>query len=263
MSAGACVGKPAIGRSLCHYQTFLLEKPVKSSFLTHSLSAAVRIAACFALAGTVWSAVQAADKLPEVSSDGLHLVPNTKVRAVYAKPGASLAKYTEVKILDCFVQFADNYQRDYNLNEIGLQGRVSTQDMENIKQKLADEFKKVFTDVLQKDGHPVVDNVGPNVLLLRPAIINLEVTAPDLKTAGMSRTYVTSAGQMTLYMEMYDSATSELLARVIDPQAAERGGMGFQANSVTNKAEADQVLRRWAKLLSTRLGEVSQPVAGE
>jgi hypothetical protein len=105
----------------------------------------------------------------------------------------------------------------------------------------------------------VVDNTGPEVLLLRPAIINLDVTSPDTMSAGFSTTVVASAGQMTLYMELYDSASSTLLARVIDPQAGREGGV---ANRVTNTAEADQILRRWADLLSKHLGDLKQNAPG-
>ena len=212
----------------------------------------------FALLATLPAALLAREKLPEVTSDGLHLVPHTKLYAVYAKPGATLDQYTQVKILDCYVQFKANYQRDYNMQEIGLEGQVTTQEMENMKKWLSAEFTKVFTEQLDKGGHEVVDTVGPNVLLLRPAIINLDVTAPDTMRAGIDNTFTASAGQMTLYMELYDSATSELLARIIDPEAGQEGGMMMEANRVTNSAEADQILRRWADLLNTHLAEVKQ-----
>ncbi len=64
---------------------------------------------------------------------------------------------------------------------------------------------------MTEKGFPVVDEAGPDVLLLRPALINVDVAAPDIMTAGMQNTYVRSAGAMTLYMEMYDSATSTLI----------------------------------------------------
>ena len=69
----------------------------------------------------------------------------------------------------------------------------------------------------------------------------------------MTRTFVASAGQMTLYMEMYDSATSTLIARVIDPEAGDTGGIAMAANRVTNMAEAERILHRWAKLLNDHL----------
>lgn len=199
--------------------------------------------------------VMAKDELPEVSSDGLHLVPDTKVFAAYVQPGATLDQFTKVMILDCYVDFIKNWQKDYNLDEIGLSGRVSDKDAEKIKQRLAEEFKKVFVEELGKNGHEVVEEIGPDVLLLRPALINVDVVAPDIMSAGMSRTYIRSAGSMTLYLELYDSSTSTLLARVIDPQA-DRDGFAQSANRVTNRAAAGRILRDWANLLAAHLGDV-------
>jgi hypothetical protein len=201
------------------------------------------------------------DNLPEIDKDGLHLLKNTKVRIAYAKPGATLDKYTKVKILDCFVQFSKDWERDYNMDAVGLEGRVTNKDAEGIKKNLAEEFRKQLTKELGKKGYAVVDNTGPDVLLLRPALINHDVTAPDLMTPGMGNTWVQSAGSMTLYMELYDSATSELLARVIDPRE-DPGVMAGPANRVTNKAAADRIISRWANLLATHLSEVKQGGAG-
>lgn len=55
------------------------------------------------------SPVLAKKDLPEVDKDGLHLLKDSKARVVYTKPGASLDKYTKVKILDCYVAFRKGY----------------------------------------------------------------------------------------------------------------------------------------------------------
>jgi acetone carboxylase gamma subunit len=210
------------------------------------------------LAGTAFAAK---DELPEVSSDGLHLIKGSKVRIAYARPGATLSKYTKVIILDCYVDFVKDWQRDYNMNEVGLSGRVSDKDAEDIKKHLAEEFKKVFSEQLAKKGYPVVEEAGPDVLILRPALINVDVTAPDIATSSRSRTWIKSAGGMTLFLELYDSTTGTLLARVIDPQA-DRDSFAQQASRVTNKAAADRILRDWADLLAKHLGEVKADTAG-
>jgi hypothetical protein len=195
----------------------------------------------------------AADKLPEVSPEGLVLQKDTQARVVYLKPGASFAKYKRVAILECFVDFAKDWQKNFNEDQMGLGDRVTTKDMERIKTDVAAEFKKVFTKELQdKGGYEVVDTAAPDVLVLRPAIINLVVTAPDLQSPDMNRTIVQSAGQMTLYLELYDSVSNTLLARAIDPQA-DQGGFAVSANRVTNKAAADRILRKWAKELLEHL----------
>ena len=217
---------------------------------------AVRWAAVATLAALLSAPAMAKkEQLPEVDQDGLHLIKDSKVAVAYTKPGASLEPYTRLKILDCFVDFQKDWQRDYNMDQLGLDGRITDKDAEEIKKNLAAEFNKVFTEVLTKKGFAIVDDVGPDVLLLRPALINVDVAAPDVARIGMSRTYVRSAGAMTLYMEFYDSATSTLLARVVDPQA-DSDALAQQANRVTNRAAADRILRSWAELLATHLGEV-------
>lgn len=201
--------------------------------------------------------VLAAKKLPEVSKDGLHLLSHTKVAAAYAKPGADFSGYTQVKILDCYVAFEKNWEKNYNLNEVGLTGRIRDKDVEEIKKRLASEFEAVFSKELTKKGFQVVDSTDPGVLLLRPALINVDVAAPDLNTPSMSRTLIQSAGGMTLFLELYDAATSTLLARVIDAQGDD-SGFTREANRVTNKAAADRILRAWADQLAKHVGNVTK-----
>ncbi len=198
------------------------------------------------------ASVHAAEPPPTVDQDGLHLVEGSEAMIAYLQPGADLGKFDKVMILDCFVEFREKWARDYNLDVVGLQGRVSDRDMERIKTKLSVEFHKVFAEELSADGYPIVDKPAPGVLLLRPAIVNLDVTAPDTMRASRGNTWVRSAAQMTLYMEMYDAETDELLARVIDPRA-DSDAIPQIANSVTNRAAARTIIRYWARLLGDRL----------
>ena len=230
--------------------------------MSRNMFSRVTVPATKALAGIlvamlVGAPAVAGDKLPEVDSDGLHLAKNSKVRIAYVKPGATFAEYRRVMLLDCYVDFVEDWQRDYNMSQLGLSGRVSDKDAERIKKDLAAEFRKVFTDELTKKGYPVVEEPAPDVLLLRPALLNVDVTAPDILSASRTRTFVESAGAMTLYMELYDATTETLLARVIDPQADDPA-WAQRADRVTNKAAADRILRDWAEVLTKRLGEVSE-----
>lgn len=201
------------------------------------------------------TAVIAEDALPEVSHDGLHLMKHTKLRAVYLKPGANLDQYDKVALLACYVAFNKNWQRNYNEETIQLENMITDQDMKKIRDDLAKEFNKIFTEVLTKAGHKMVTTGGSGVLIVRPAIINLEVTAPDTMAPEMEQSFAANAGQMTLYMELYDGKTGAIIARVIDPEAL--GDDFWQVrNSVTNQADADRVLRRWATLLSDHLATI-------
>jgi hypothetical protein len=60
---------------------------------------------------------------------------------------------------------------------------------------------------------------------------------------------------------MYDSATSTLIARVIDPQ--EDDDMAHVANRVTNKVAADRIIGEWADLLAKHLGDATQKNSGK
>ncbi len=206
-------------------------------------------------------AVFAAKELPEVDADGLHHIQAPKAAIVYAKPGLDLGQYDKVMILECYVQFRENWKREYNLDQIGLDGRVTDRDVERIRSELAEEFHEVFSEVLVEDGHPVVTEPGPGVLLIRPAIINLDVAAPDIMRASRSNTWVSSAGSMTLYLELYDAESSEILARVADPKHDPDFG-GTRSSGVSNRAAAVRILKAWAKALSDHLSTVQGVSAG-
>jgi hypothetical protein len=193
---------------------------------------------------------------PAVSPDGLHLVPGTTLAAVYMKPGANLSQYDKIAILDTYVSFAKNWQRNYN-EDATFEDQISDQQMQNIRKNVASEFGKEMIRVLTADGRQIVETGGTGVLILRPAIINLEITQPDLMTPGMQQTFVASAGSMTLYLELLDGKTGDLIARVIDPEAADDAGMAGISNAVTNTADFDRIVQRWAQILNAHLAQVS------
>jgi hypothetical protein len=192
--------------------------------------------------------------LPQVNEDGLHLVPDSKMAVVYAEPEADLGQYNRVHLLDAYVAFKKNWERNQRSGSIDKM-RISSRDIEKIKDNLAAEFDQVFTETLTNGGYEVVNENGDDVLLVRPAIINLDVNAPDTPKAGMQWSYTASAGEMTLYIELYDSITGDLIAKAVDRQIDRDKGYYTWSNSVTNKAAADRILRGWAKILLDALDE--------
>lgn len=99
-------------------------------------------------------------------------------------------------------------------------------------------------------------------MVVRPAIINLDVNAPDTPRAGRSRTYASSAGEMTLYLELADSVTGDIFAKAMDRRVDSANDAFYTwSNSVTNKAAAGRILRGWAKILRQALDEAKQSTA--
>jgi hypothetical protein len=206
----------------------------------------------FALACLSVVVVAADESAPKVSKDGLELRKQTKQRVVYVKPGASFAEYQSVHILDPLIEFSKDWVRDYNSTQRDLTRKVSDDDLERAKKQLTKQFNETFREELTKGGYQVKDTAEPGVLVLRPALVNIEVSAPDLMSPGRSATYAQSAGQMTLYLELWDATSSTILARVIDAQA-DPTTLTQRTSSVTNRAAADMMLRDWADELRTKL----------
>ena len=203
------------------------------------------------------SAVAKEQELPEVTEDGLHKVPDSKMAIVYVDPQADLSGYQRVQLLKADVAFKKNWERDQRSRSASALS-VTSKDVERIKNSLAEEFQSVFTKVLEEGGYTLVDEAGDDVLLVRPAIVNLDVAAPDTMSAGRSRTYVDSAGEMTLYIELYDSVTGDLIAKAIDRQEDRNKGYYTWSNRATNKAAADRILRGWAEILLNALNEAKE-----
>ena len=199
--------------------------------------------------------LSAAEEPPQVSKDGLQLKSHTKQRIVYVRPGATFNQFNRVMILDCYVEFQKDWQRNYNANVGDPSHQVGDQDMQRMKNALAAEFKKVFTTQLQKGGYQVTNAPAPDVLLLRPAIIDVQVTAPDIMSSGMDVNVITSAGSGTFYLELWDPSTNTILARVLDAQADQQP-FARQADSITNRQAADIILTRWADDLVRHLDAV-------
>lgn len=195
------------------------------------------------------------DEVPEMTHDGLVLVADRTVAAAYVDPDADFGEYNKIMLLDCYVSFRKNWRRDQK--RTGSMISVTKSDMERIKTGVAELFHEVFTEELSKDGgYEIVDAAGEDVLLVRPAIIDLDVTAPDTSTPGRSRTYTTTSGAATVFVELYDSVTGDILARAADRKVAERmGGYLSYSNRVTNTADAKKMMRGWAKSLRERLDE--------
>jgi hypothetical protein len=190
-------------------------------------------------------------EIPEVSVDGLHHVKDSKLALVYAQPGVDFGQYQRVYLADTYVAFKKNWQRSQNRS--GSQ-RVSAGDMEKIKIELASLFRQVFTETLEEGGYELVTERAEDVLIIKPAIINLYIVAPDV-SAGISHTYTESAGEMTLYLELSDSVTDDVIAKAYDRALGRETGYFEWRNRGTNRAAAKRILKVWANVLKEGLDE--------
>lgn len=179
--------------------------------------------------------------------DGLVAVEESQMHAAYIDPEADFSVFRRVSILDPHVAFRSNWQRDQNRSR---SRNVRTSDIERIKEDVAGLFKDVFVERLEAAGYEVVNYADEDVLVLRPAIIDLDVTAPDTRSTGRQRTYTASTGAATLFIELFDSLSGDLIGRAADRRSAgNSGGFAMQANRVTDRNNARREFIVWADRL--------------
>jgi len=101
----------------------------------------------------------------EISFDGLERVEDSSVAMAYIDPEADFSAFERVVILEPFVAFRSNWQRDQNRSR---SRNIRASDMERIKADVASLFKEVFTERLEADdGFEVVVAADYDVLFNR------------------------------------------------------------------------------------------------
>lgn len=188
--------------------------------------------------------------------DSLHRVKGKRMDEVYLLPGADFRAYTKVMMDPTEVAFQKNWLRDYNSSTMTLSQRISDKDAQEILQNAKTGFESIFAKAYTGAGYQMVTEPGPDVLRLRTAVINLSVSAPDMMTAGRSRTYSREAGEATVVIEVRDSVTGAILGRAIDRQDIGDNSFMLRRTSVSNRADFEQAFGSWAKASANGLTEL-------
>ena len=192
----------------------------------------------------------------EFTTEGLELVEDSNLALVYVQPGADLGRYSKIYLDDPYIAFKKDWQREQNRHK---SGKITENDMTKIKVELSSLFVDVFSETLEDGGYELVFEAGEDVLLIRPSIIGLDIVAPDTNSAGNAHTYSESAGEMTLYMELYDSVSGDTLAKALDRKVDRKTGYFEWQNRVTNRAAANRILKVWANVLKEGLDDARNP----
>lgn len=200
---------------------------------------------------------------PPAEWDGLVKVKSKKFELVYLRPGADFRGYTKVIIDPTEVAFEKNWKRDYNSDTRGVSNQVTDRDIA----RMSEEGRKGATKILEKaytdGGYPVVTDPAADVLRVRTALVDITVTAPDLDTPGIVRSYSRDAGGATLMVEARDSLTGQLLGRAVDSRTIDDFTMEWR-NRVTNRQDFGNQVESWAKNSVKGLNALKSlsPIAG-
>lgn len=188
---------------------------------------------------------------PEISINGLELIEKDRSGHLYADPDVDWSVYQRINLEEASVSFRKNWQRDQNR---GHAHKVRNEDVLKIKTELAAMFDEVFRqELVEEGGYDIVTETGDDVMVIRPAITDLDVAAPDTTRAVRTTSFTRSAGKMTLNLGIFDSVTGDHLAQARDRKESRDTGWMQMSNSVTNRADAERMLKSWAKALREEL----------
>ncbi|MBN1833380.1 MAG: DUF3313 family protein [Deltaproteobacteria bacterium] len=196
-------------------------------------------------------------KKGDVTTDGLTVTISTRHTEKQIKEGIDWSEYSKYQITPVEVNFRKNWKRDYNRNQMALSQRVTDKDMTRIRESMGKIVYEEFDSALQeKRGLTKVDQADSNTLLFKPRIINLDVYAPDVDTPYFSRSYVRQAGRATLFLEVYDAVSGEILSRWVDTREDPDRGYFDWANRITNAVQFRLIVRDWANRLVEGLDDL-------
>jgi len=216
----------------------------------------IRALAACALAACTFAAPVAplvAKEKPPENWDGLERKKVKGLDNVYVRPNVQFTPYKSVILDATQVEFSKNWEKSFDFHD-----RPNASDMERIKRQLADLMRERFTAQLVEHGYTVVDAPAEDTLRVGTAIIDLFINAPDTSDPGITKSYTTSAGRMTLVLEARDGPTGQLLARAVDKREDDNfGGRLVWTNATTNMADARLMIDAWAKKLREALDRIN------
>ena len=190
----------------------------------------------------------------EATFDGLYPVKGGSADQAWARPGIDLSGYSKIRLQGAGVEYRPG-------GESGrMAARRSTGGPFEVTEAQKAGFRAVmaeaFLDELEKsEQFTLVQDSGPDVLLIRGALLDVVSYVPPEPTGPRDSIYLSRVGEATLVLEIRDSVTETVLVRVADRRAAESMGYMQESNRITNTAEVKRLARGWARLLRERLDE--------
>ena len=201
----------------------------------------------------------------EVTVDGLHRIKHSGFRYAWLKPEAALGSYDQILLRNPEVAYKREPRRSRPGSSTG-NFALSDPQMANFKRFLTEAFEGEFA---KSEFYSLSEAPGHQVLVIEPAIIDLVVNVPTRPRPVSDTVFTTSTAVMTLVMQLRDSESGEILARIAERREARAPGRDgantlYWSNSVTDADAVRRTFRRWARILREKLDrihEVATPAA--
>lgn len=171
-------------------------------------------------------------------------------------PGTDWSRYDRIILETATVSFRKNWERD---QRVRYNNQVREKDIQRITEGLASQLNEIFTIELTQDGNYVLNDAeGAGVMRITPAIVDLDIIAPDRMRKNIGYSLADSKGRMTLDLKISDSVSNDLLAHMTDSREDPRVGYFEWTTTIQNRLAARDILKLWARRLGEWLEERRQ-----
>lgn len=204
------------------------------------------LAAAFAaVAGCESTPVPLAQDPFQPDPNTFEALPGKTSLKIYRRAGASLAPYSKVLIRPLDIELREGW----NPQQDGPDKAI----LRTAREQLASLFHEEMRKVLESGGtYSVVSSPGPDVIEMKPQIIDLYVKAVDLPGPSKVSVYEIHDARLTLASDLCDSMTGTRLYRFYDYRAWEQAAVEMSTREA--RAEAfKSLVAGWAGELKSAL----------
>lgn len=188
-------------------------------------------------------------RLPEErTDDGLVRVPSRAAGGVYRDLDTDFTPYQRLILEPPIVEFVDDWRKQHP--------EVDDAEVRRIRNEAVKLFRDEFaSELVERGPYEFADAPAPDVLMVVPKVVDLDILAPDAGREVGQRTLTPGPVKMQVTGELRDSTTNKLLARVIIFEGQYRYGFDELrvANRSTNAHEMRVGFGKWSMMVHEAL----------
>jgi len=184
--------------------------------------------------------------VPTTDLDGLESVAAKYFDAAFIRPGVDFSAYQELLVSGSELAFTtpDRTKQQFS---------VTAEQKDAFRALLDAQFAEKLADL---KNLRLTDAAGPDVLAVQVRVQDILATVPPqaVGRSGWGSLSLRALGEATLVIELSDSESGEILARVYDRQAFE--GVAIAQNQeapLTRWEDVETLCKKWASTVRDRL----------
>ena len=185
--------------------------------------------------------------LPKTNFDGLEEISSRYFSAAFIRPGVNFSHYRELLLGESELAFRtpDRSKQQFPL---------TAEQKNRFRQLLDTQFAK---ELASSNTLQMTSSAGPQTLKLEVRVQDIVAIVPPRSVSGVGDIALHALAEATLVIEISDSESEEVLARVFDRRAIEGTAVAPKRGPpITQWQEVEAVCGRWASTVRARLDVV-------